>query len=183
MSLLASLDVPLGTIAPDFQLKGVDGNTYSLHDFRERSVLVIVFMCNHCPYVQACIERLIALQHDYLDKGVRFIGINPNDALDVPEDDFEAMKVFARERNMNFPYLRDETQQVAKAYKAVCTPDVFVYDDQRALRYHGRIDNNWRDISKVTSQDLRVALEAIIHHKNVDSAQLPSMGCSIKWKQ
>ncbi len=183
MSLLESIDVPLGTIAPDFQLKGVDGNVYSFVDFKERSILVIVFMCNHCPYVQACIERLIALQRDFIDRGVRFIGINPNDALDVPEDDFEAMKVFARERDMNFPYLRDETQQIAKAYKAVCTPDVFVYDDQRALQYHGRIDNNWRDISKVTSQDLRVALEAIINHKKVDSAQLPSMGCSIKWKQ
>lgn len=183
MSLLESIDVPLGTIAPDFQLKGVDGNEYSLDDFRERSILVIVFMCNHCPYVQACIERLIALQRDFIDRGVRFIGINPNDALDVPEDDFEAMKVFARERDMNFPYLRDETQQVAKAYKAVCTPDVFVYDDQRTLQYHGRIDNNWRDISKVTSRDLRVALEAIIHHKKVDSSQLPSMGCSIKWKE
>lgn len=183
MSLLESIDVPLGTIAPDFQLKGVDGNEYSLDDFRERSILVIVFMCNHCPYVQACIERLITLQRDFIDHGVRFIGINPNDALDVPEDDFEAMKVFARERDMNFPYLRDETQQVAKAYKAVCTPDVFVYDDQRTLQYHGRIDNNWRDISKVTSQDLRVALEAIINHKKVDSSQLPSMGCSIKWKE
>ncbi len=133
--------------------------------------------------MQACIDRLIALQRDFIDRGVRFIGINPNDALDVPEDDFEAMKEFARVRDMNFPYLRDETQQVAKAYKAVCTPDVFVYDDQRALRYHGRIDNNWRDISKITTQDLRVALEAIISHKKVDSAQLPSMGCSIKWKQ
>lgn len=183
MSLLESIDVPLGTVAPDFQLRGVDGNIYSLGDFKERSVLVVVFMCNHCPYVQACIDRLVTLQEDFIDKGIRFIGINPNDSLDVPEDDFEAMKIFAREKNMNFPYLRDETQQVAKAYKAVCTPDVFVYDDQRTLRYHGRIDNNWKDSSKVTSQDLRTALEAIVHHKNVDSSQLPSMGCSIKWKQ
>lgn len=183
MSLLESVDVPLNTVAPDFQLKGVDENVYSLDDFKERSILVIIFMCNHCPYVQACIERLVTLQRDFIDRGVRFIGINANDAFDFPEDDFEAMKVFAREKNMNFPYLRDETQYVAKAYKAVCTPDVFVYDDQRALRYHGRIDNNWKDATKVTSQDLRSALEAMISQKKVDSFQIPSMGCSIKWKQ
>ncbi len=182
MTLIESLEVQLGTPAPDFQLRGVDEHTYALSDFGERAILVVVFMCNHCPYVQACIERLVVLQHDFIDKGVRFVGINANDTKDHPDDDFEEMKIFAREKNMNFPYLRDETQQVAKAYHAVCTPDIFVYDEQRTLKYHGRIDNNWKDVSKITSQDLRSALEAMARHQTVDQIQLPSMGCSIKWK-
>lgn len=182
MSLTESFQIQLGSAAPDFQLKGVDEHKYSLSDFSQRAVLVIVFMCNHCPYVQACIDRLVDLQRCFDDRGVRFVGINSNDSTNYPEDDFEAMRVFSQTHRMNFPYLVDESQEVAMAYHAACTPDVFVYDSKRALRYHGRIDNNWKDSSKVTSFDLRFALEALLEGKNVNPIQEPSMGCSIKWK-
>lgn len=182
MVLTESFQVQLGSPASQFTLPGVDGQTYSLESFQGKSVLVIVFMCNHCPYVQACIDRLVELQRSFSDQGVQFVGINSNDATDYPEDSFEAMKLFSQEHAMNFPYLVDESQEVARAYHAVCTPDIFVYDGDLQLCYHGRIDNNWKDISKVTSHDLRDALEVMVAGGVPRSAQHPSMGCSIKWR-
>lgn len=182
MALMESSQVQLGTVAPDFRLRGVDDNWYALGDFAARDILVVVFMCNHCPYVQACIDRLIDLQRDFEGRGVRLVGINSNDATDYPQDSFEAMKEFSREKKMNFPYLIDETQEVARAYRAVCTPDIFVYDAKRALRYHGRIDNNWKDASKVTSHDLRDALSTMVRGNVPSDDQEHSMGCSIKWR-
>ncbi|MCX6733783.1 MAG: thioredoxin family protein [Candidatus Peregrinibacteria bacterium] len=183
MALIESTAVTLESAAPSFSLQGVDDKQHSLADFQDANILVMIFMCNHCPYVQACIDRLITLQGEFSERGVRFIGINSNDSTDYPADSFEAMKIFSSERNMNFPYLFDETQDVARVYGAVCTPDIFVYDAERMLRYHGRIDNNWKDESKATTHELSDALAKMIEGEVPQEVQHPSMGCSIKWKQ
>lgn len=182
MALIESITVTLGSAAPSFSLWGVDDRQYSLADFHDATILVVIFMCNHCPYIQACINRLVVLQDDFLKRGVQFVGINSNDSVNYPEDGFEAMKVFSREKKMNFPYLLDETQEVARAYGAVCTPDIFVCDEVRLLRYHGRIDNNWKDASKATMHELRDALELMVGGAVPHEIQHSSMGCSIKWK-
>lgn len=182
MVLLQSQMVPLGEKAHPFRLPAVDEKHYSLDDFSDKNILVIIFMCNHCPYVKAVIDRIIALDRDYADNGVQIVGINSNESVNYPEDSFDKMKVFAKKKGIRFPYLRDESQKVAHAYSAVCTPDIFVYDAQRKLAYRGRIDDNWQDESKITSHDLRSALEALISGKKLSEHQHPSMGCSIKWK-
>ena len=182
MVLLESLNIPLGTPIIDFNLPATDGKTYSPSNFPDKKILVIIFMCNHCPYVHAIINRLIAIQSDYADKSVQLIGINANDSENYPEDSFESMKNFMVERGINFIYLHDEDQFVAKAYKAQCTPDIYIFDSNRKLVYHGRIDNNWQDESAVTKQELREALDAILSGNPVSENQLPTIGCSIKWK-
>ncbi|MFA5403800.1 MAG: thioredoxin family protein [Ignavibacteria bacterium] len=166
----------------DFHLKCIDERIYTLNDFAGDKILVIIFMCNHCPYVKAIIHRLVAIQNKYFSKGVRLIGINPNDIQAYPEDSFENMKLFAKEYSMNFTYLIDETQKVAKQYDAVCTPDIYVFDEKRKLRYRGRIDDNWKDESLVTSRDMESAIEHLIENKEISFEQIPSMGCSIKWR-
>ena len=182
MALLESEMVPLGTAAHDFSLLSTDGNSYSLDSFNDKKVLVIVFMCNHCPYVKAVLDRLIELQKDYADKSVQLVGINPNDEENYPEDSFENMKKAVIEKGIPFPYLQDTTQEIAKRYKAVCTPDIYVYGKERKLLYRGRIDDNWQDESSVTKRDLRLAIDAILEDSPVSEEQYPSMGCSIKWK-
>ena len=143
MALLHSTMVPLGTLAGNFKLPGVDGEEYSLASFSEYSVLVIIFMCNHCPYVKGVIQRLIDLQKEVSDQGVRLVGINCNDAKKYADDSFENMKSVSKGWRMNFPYLLDESQEIAKKYEAVCTPDIYVYGKDRKLLYRGRIDDNW----------------------------------------
>ena len=128
MPVMHSNGMPLGTVAPPFSLPGVDGETYSLDSFSDAELLVVVFTCNHCPYAIACEDRLVAIQSDYGDKGVRLVAINPNDAEKYPDDSFDKMKERAAAKDFNFPYLRDESQEVARAYDAACTPDVFVFD-------------------------------------------------------
>ena len=166
----------------DFKLKSVNGKFYSPGDFSEAKVLVIIFMCNHCPYVKGVLERFIAFQDLYRKKNVQVIGINPNDTDAYPEDSYENMVLFSKERNFNFPYLIDPTQETAKAYKAVCTPDIYVYDEKRLLKYRGRFDDNWQDVKKITSNDLMKAVDLILAGKEINFKQIPSMGCSIKWK-
>jgi peroxiredoxin len=166
----------------DFTLPATDGRDYCSSDFDDKDLLVIIFKCNHCPYVKAVVSRLIELQSKYSGKGVQFVGINPNDAETYPEDSFDNMKLFVKERGINFPYLYDESQEVAKAYDAVCTPDIYVYDKVRNLRYRGRLDDNWKDETAVKSKDLEKAIEQLLAGKDIDFPQIPSMGCSIKWK-
>jgi len=169
-----------GTSMPDFSLSGIDGETYSLESFREAKILVVVFMCNHCPYVIAVLDRLNALAAEFREKGVMFIGINSNDSEAYPDDSFEKMK----ELKIDFPYLHDITQEVATKYHAVCTPDIFVFEDNRQLAYHGRIDDNWKEPENVTRRELAEAIEKIISgEKILREEQNPSMGCSIKWKK
>ncbi len=182
MALAYSKGMPVGTQAPDFSLPATDGRTYSLKDFQDARALVVVFTCNHCPYAQACEDRLIAIQDDYREKGVQLVAINPNDAENYPEDSFENMVRRAKEKGYNFPYLRDETQEVARAYDAACTPDVFVFGPDRKLVYNGRIDDNWQEPAKVTRQDLRIVLDCVLEGKPIPFDPVPSMGCSIKWK-
>jgi len=182
MTLLHSLSLPLGKDIIPFSLPASDGKGYGPLDFPEAKALVVIFMCNHCPYVQAVIDRLIAIQADYKEKGVQLIGINANDAENYPEDSFEAMQEWVKEKGINFPYLHDESQEVARAYQAQCTPDIYVFDQNRKLAYHGRIDDNWQDETQATRQELRAALNAIIEGKLAPVEQNPSMGCSIKWK-
>ncbi len=182
MALAYSQTIPFGSPAPDFSLPGIDGKTYSLASFADKKILAAVFMCNHCPYVQACWGRLIALQNEFGSRGVQLIGINSNDDSSYPEDSFEKMKEYAQKRRQNFPYLRDASQTVAKAYGAVCTPDIFMYDEKRALVYHGRIDDNWQNPERVAKRELAEALETLLQNKKPTPDQKPSMGCSIKWK-
>lgn len=174
--------MPIGTAAPAFSLPGVDGKTYALDTFRESEVLAVIFTCNHCPYAQALEQRFIDIQRDYESRGVQLCAINPNDDNAYPEDAFPHMQARAKERGWNFPYLRDASQSIARAYDAACTPDIFVFDAQRKLRYNGRCDDNWREPDKVTRQDLRRALDLILSGSPVDFDIHPALGCSIKWK-
>ncbi|MFA6511965.1 MAG: thioredoxin family protein [Patescibacteria group bacterium] len=180
MALAYSQPKDLGLPAPSFCLPGTDGQTYCLKDFDEAQVLVVIFTCNHCPYAQAIRPRIIAL-HDFYDElGVQFIAINSNDEHAYPKD---SMKHMMEEKyNYSFPYLRDETQDVARDFGAACTPDIFVYDNARRLAYHGRVDDNWKDIEKVTQEDLRDALDDLLNGEKPGEEQQPSVGCSIKWK-
>lgn len=182
MALLHSTMAPLGSPAREFLLPGVDGKKYSLNSFKASRVLVVIFMCNHCPYVKAVIPRLIDLQNQMGDQGGQLIGINSNDASRYPDDSLDNMKNVAREKKINFPYLFDETQEVAKLYDAVCTPDIYLYGEERNLLYRGRIDDNWEHPEKVTTRDLRAAIERALAGKEISTEQIPSMGCSIKWK-
>ncbi len=175
--------VPLGTPAPDFSLPGTDGKTYSPSNFGNKNVLVIIFMCNHCPYVKAVLRRLINLQNEYAEKSVQLVGINVNDTKKYPEDSMEKMKELAEKKQLPFPYLFDESQESAKAYDAVCTPDIFVYGIERSLKYRGRVDDNWQHPDEITRHDLKDAIEAILTDQPVNDDQVSSMGCSIKWKE
>lgn len=170
----------LGSKAPDFDLKGVDGKRYSLDSFRDKPILAVIFSCNHCPYVVAYEDRMVSIQKDYAAKGVQLVAVNSNDEVEYPEDSFPNMIKRAKEKGFNFPYLRDETQEVVTAYGAVCTPHVFAFDKSRVLSYRGRIDDS-RDPSKVKSQDLRNALDDLISGSAVRVPETRPFGCSIKW--
>jgi len=173
----------LGEQAADFSLKGVDGKTHSLEDFAGAKALVVVFSCNHCPYVMAYEDRMIALQRDYAGKGVRLVAINSNDADNYPEDAFDRMVERSSKKAYNFPYLRDETQEVAKAYGATHTPHLFVFDARGKLAYTGKIDDNWEDAGAVKSPFLREALDELVAGRPPKLAETHAIGCTIKWKR
>ncbi len=139
-------------------------------------------MCNHCPYVKAILDRLVALAREFEPSGVQFVGINPNDAEKYPDDSPESMRQVIKEKSIPFPYLIDETQEVAKRYDAVCTPDFFIYGQPRTLVYRGRLDDNWQHPEQVTQEELKATLENMVAGRPVAEEQTPSMGCSIKWK-
>ena len=175
--------VPLRTSAASFRLPGVDSKTYSLESFSDKNVLVIIFMCNHCPYVKAVLQRLIALQAETAHQGVQLIGINSNDVDRYPDDSMENMQKITKEKGINFPYLLDVSQEMAKTYDAVCTPDIYVYGTERKLLYRGRIDDNWEHEEKVTQRNLKEAVDCIVVGKKIPDKQVSSIGCSIKWKK
>ncbi len=172
--------LPLGASAPDFDLPGVDDSRYSLASFSNKAVLVVIFSCNHCPYVKDYETRMVSIQGEYASKGVQLVAINSNDDRAYPEDSFPEMVKRAKERGFNFPYLRDKSQKVVEAYGGVCTPHVFVFDSRRVLRYRGRIDDS-RDKAKVTTHDLRNALDDLVAGKAVRVPDTKPFGCSIKW--
>lgn len=169
-----------GDKAPQFNLKNVDNNMISLSNFKDK-ILVIVFMCNHCPYVIPKMDELTYLQDNYKDKDVVVIGINSNDPNIVQEDDFEHMQELANKKRYNF-YLFDETQQTAVDYGATCTPDPFVFDKEHKLVYHGRLNNAMEPDDKVTRNDMREVLDKLINKEEIEEWFVPSQGCSIKWK-
>ncbi|MGA9115151.1 MAG: thioredoxin family protein [Bacteroidota bacterium] len=171
----------IGDPMPRFTgLRGVDGKTVSSGDFRS-PVLIIVFSCNHCPYVQAYEDRMMALQAEYAGKGVQLVAVNSNETRNYPEDRFELMVERARERKFNFPYLRDEDQKVADSYGATHTPQFFVFDSGRKLQYAGKMDDNWQEPSRVKETYLRDALEALLAGRPVEVPETHSVGCTIKW--
>ena len=178
----SNLKLKIGDKAPDFSLPGVDGKAYTLDSFRGRKVLAIVFMCNHCPYVQGSIDRIRSIQSEFGIKGAQVVGINSNDEVNYPEDSFDKMIEYSKDKKYNFVYLRDEDQKVANAYGAQCTPECFVFDEHRNLRYHGRVDDNPKDESKATVSDLRNAVDALVHNRKVAIELTPAIGCSIKWR-
>jgi len=180
MALMESTMVPLGMACPDFTLPGVDGRLWSLHDFHTPALLVVV-MCNHCPYVQAIDDRLNDLAKAYAGR-CAVAGISANDAVNYPDDSFEAMRRRARVKGYTFPYLWDEEQIVVTQLGAVCTPDFFLYDSHRRLAYRGRLDDNWKDPAHVTRHDLQEALDGLLAGHEPMEGQQPSMGCSIKWR-
>ncbi|HEY3271521.1 MAG TPA: thioredoxin family protein [Geothrix sp.] len=180
MALTESTMIPLGTACPDFTLPGVDGQLWSRDDFH-CPVLLVVVMCNHCPYVQAVDDRLNALATAYTGN-CAVVAINANDAETYPDDSFKAMRSRAKAKGYVFPYLWDEEQTVARALGAVCTPDFFLYDGHRKLVYRGRLDDNWKDAAHVTRQDLKEAIDHVLAGEDAPEIQHPSMGCSIKWK-
>jgi thiol-disulfide isomerase/thioredoxin len=182
MALTYTPSPQLGSPCPPFSLGSVDQKIISLEDFSESQALVVMFICNHCPYVKAIEDRLILLADEYDLREVAFVAICSNDPTEFPED--EPAQLFHRwkEKNYPFPYLIDRTQDVAKAFGAVCTPDLYLFDQDRKLRYRGRLDDSWRSPGFVKNQELKLAIEALLDGKEVPTEQVPSMGCSIKWK-
>jgi peroxiredoxin len=184
MSLTPSTMLPLGTQAPGFRLSDTDGKTVALDDFRDAPALLVAFICNHCPYVKHIRHQLAALAGDYQRRGVAVVGINSNDAAKYPDDRPEMMVREKAEVGSTFPYLYDESQEVAKAYKAACTPDFYVFDKDRKLAYRGQLDGSRPgNAIPVTGKDLRAALDAVLAGRPVADDQRPSIGCNIKWKR
>lgn len=182
MALLESRPPEIGSSMPDFKLESVEGKTYSASDFSENNGLVVMFLCGHCPYVLAVEDRILDLARRYQEKGIGFVAICSNDPAQNEKDKPEALLERVKQKDYPFPYLIDDTQEIARKFDAVCTPDIFVYDQNRNLYYHGRIDDSPKDPSAATSHDLRNALEKLIKNEAPPSEQVPSMGCSIKWK-
>ena len=183
MSLTPSTMLPLGTTAPDFKLPDTNGRTVSPADFKDAPALLVIFMCNHCPYVVHLRAGLAQLARDYLPKRVAIVGINANDVANYPEDSPARMKEEVKSAGYSFPYLYDETQAVAKVYRAACTPDLFLFDRYRKLVYRGQFDDSRPGNGvPVTGRDLRAALDAVLAGKPVSPNQKASMGCNIKWK-
>jgi thiol-disulfide isomerase/thioredoxin len=177
-----SKPIELNTSCPDFHLPGVDGKNHDLKSYASSPVLVVGFTCNHCPYVQAYEGRLKDLAREYVPKNVAFVCINANDATAYPDDSFEMMKIRAKDLNFNFDYLHDSSQDVARKFNAACTPEFYVYDRERKLRYHGRLDDNHKDPKAVKASYLRDAIEDLLQGKAPRVSQTAAMGCSIKWK-
>ncbi|MBI2545600.1 thioredoxin family protein [Candidatus Woesearchaeota archaeon] len=182
MAMQSLQKLKTGDKAPNFNLKGIDGKYYGLQDFKDAKALLVVFMCNHCPYVKAKLETIKNLQSKYKDKGLVLVGINSNESENYPEDSFEGMVETAKDKDFNFIYLHDETQAVANAYGASCTPDPFLFDNQQKLVYHGRFDDALEPGQKATQHDMEEAVVAVSQGKKPKHEFLYSLGCSIKWK-
>lgn len=182
MALTYTPTPALGSPCPDFSLPTVDGKTLSLSDLKSAKAIWVMFICNHCPYVKAVEDRLIQLNLLMESRGVASVAICSNDAKDHPEDAPKELLKRWLEKDYGFPYLIDESQDVARAFGAVCTPDFFVYDGDRRLAYRGRLDDSWKDPTQVKTFELKTALESIVSGKPVNLDQNSSMGCSIKWK-
>jgi peroxiredoxin len=183
MVAVNSTMLPLGTRAPDFQLPDTNGKTVSLADFEKANALLVIFMCNHCPYVKHIRNGLAQLARDYMSRGVAIVGISSNDVENYPQDSPRKMAEEAKAAGYIFPYLYDETQEVAKAYRAACTPDIYLFDSEQRLVYRGQLDDSRPGNNvPVTGKDVRAALDALLAGKSLPSNQKASIGCNIKWK-
>lgn len=183
MARTPSTMLALGTAAPDFSLPDTDGNIVKLEDFQGKSALLIMFICNHCPFVKHVAAELSKIGHDYQRKGVGIVAINSNDAESYPEDAPAKMREEKAARNYTFPYLFDATQTVAAAYQAACTPDFYLFDQKFALVYRGQLDASRPGNGlPVTGKDLRAALDALLSGQKPSLDQQPSIGCNIKWR-
>jgi peroxiredoxin len=184
MAAVPSKMIPLGTKAPDFSLPDtVSGKTLSLSKLKSQKATVIMFICNHCPYVKHVNHELVRLANDYIPKGVAFIAISSNDVAQYPEDAPDKMKEVAKRLGYPFPYLYDESQEVARAYDAACTPDIYIFDKDLKLAYRGQLDDSRPGSdAPVTGKDVRAALDNLLLGKSVSADQKPSIGCNIKWK-
>lgn len=179
---MATKTLSIGSPIPDFNLENIDGGFFSPGSFTDKEILLIIFSCNHCPYVQAYENRIIKIQRDYADKGLAVAAIASNDDAKYPEDSFEEMRKRAKEKGFNFLYLRDYTQETAKAFDATHTPEIFLFDKERKLAFHGKIDDNWQDENAVKSTYLRDAIEELLAGKEVSVPETFTIGCTIKWK-
>lgn len=183
MALTPSTMLELGTSAPDFSLPDTEGRTVGLEDFKDTQALLVAFVCNHCPYVKHIKEGFLAFAREYQPKGLGIVAISSNDVANYPDDSPEKMAEEVKEFNYPFPYLYDESQEVAKAYRAACTPDFFVFDKDRKLAYRGQFDDSRpKSDVPVTGKDMRAAVDAVLAGKEAPTDQKPSMGCNIKWK-
>ncbi|WP_343614277.1 thioredoxin family protein [Flavobacterium sp.] len=176
--------VPLGTIAPEFFLKDTNSNnTYSFDDLKGSKGTLVIFMCNHCPFVLHVINEIVMIANDYRVQGLGIIAISSNDVEKYPQDSPEMMAEFALQHKIDFPYLYDETQETAKAYDAACTPDFYLFDNQNRLFYRGQLDDSRPGNGiPLSGTDLRNAIDALIYNRTLSEIQKPSIGCNIKWK-
>ena len=182
MALLESIMIPLGTKIPSFKLKNPDGKEYAAAKFFGEKGLLVIFTCNHCPYAIAVWPRVIRLAEYFRGKGINTVAINPNINPAYPDDSPVNMKRKIKELGIDFPYLVDESQEVARSFKAQCTPDIYFFGKDQKLVYHGRIDDNWKDEKAVTKEELKEAVNNYAAGAPVPKKQYPSMGCSIKWR-
>ncbi|MBT5856249.1 thioredoxin family protein [bacterium] len=181
MALVESVSIQLGTKMPDFFLATPDEESLSSDSLMGEKGLLVVFTCNHCPYAIAIWDRVIALANEFESKGISTVAINPNIHPGYPEDSSENMTRLIEQRGIEFPYLVDPDQSVARSYDAQCTPDLYLLNTKQELVYHGRLDDNWQRPDQVEKQDLRLAMTALVAGESLLDTQLPSMGCSIKW--
>jgi len=180
--LESEIKLKTGDQAPDFELLGIDDKMHSLNDYKDYQGLLVIFMCNHCPYVKAKVEAIKEIHNKFKDK-IAVVGINSNDPINYPDDNFDSMKKVASEKDIKFDYLVDETQEIAKKYGAICTPDPFLFDKEGKLIFHGRIDDAMNPEQTATEKTMINNLETFLAGKKIDKDFDPSIGCSIKWKE
>lgn len=182
MALVHSVDLPIGSPMPAFELQDPSGQTFRSQELFADKGLLVVFTCNHCPYAKAQWPRLIRLAEEFAGQGLNTVAINANIHPDYPDDAPPRMTELVAELHIAFPYLVDDSQQVARAFRAQCTPDPYLFDGRGRLFYHGRIDDNWEDEKAVQAQELHEAMAALVKGEGPPAEQRPSMGCSIKWR-
>ena len=184
MAQTTSKIIPLGTIAPNFRLKDTNSNdTYSFEDIKGSKGTLVVFMCNHCPFVLHALPEITMIANDYRVQGLGIVAISSNDIIKFPEDAPKMMTEFAFQHKIDFPYLFDESQEVAKNYDAACTPDFYLFDSNNKLYYHGQLDDSRPENGiSLSGSDLRSAIDALIYNRSLKNLQKPSIGCGIKWK-
>jgi len=179
---IESIEIPLGTVLPPFDLPDTNGTVFHSDRLIGPKGLLVIFTCNHCPYAKAVWPRTITIAQEGQRLGIQTVAINPNINPEYPEDAPSVMKAKIKEWGIPFPYLVDESQEVARAFKAQCTPDIYLFDAAGRLAYHGRVDDNWQDVSKVTRQELKEAVVNTAAGRPASGKQHPSLGCSIKWR-